>query len=193
MTSIPSRILGFLWATLFLPLACHAMSVLPPTFNELIDESTRIVRGTVVSVTPFDTTLANGASVVKTRVVWKLESTLKGSAETELTLDFLGGRTTTQSVEVPGMPAFAVGDTDYLFIGKNERALCPIIAGNQGRYHVEVEESTGIERVRPGPRPANRLASPATRAALNDADAAPEKVRDFEDAIRNRLAPSRQP
>jgi len=119
------------------------MSVLPPTFAELVAESGQIVHGRVVSVQPYRSTTPDGRSLIKTRVTWEVDCTLKGSAATTLTLDFLGGRVGTEALAVPGMPQFSVGNEDFLFVEPNHEVICPLIAAGHGRYRVQRDASTG--------------------------------------------------
>ena len=133
------------WGLLFLGAlaAARAMSVLPPTFPELVDESARIVRARVIAVEPIHATAPDGRSYIKTRVTWQVDRTLKGMAAGTLTLEFLGGTIGGESLRVPGMPQFAVGNEDYLFIEPNEKSICPLLAAGHGRYPIKSDAATG--------------------------------------------------
>jgi hypothetical protein len=133
------RLAGFVSLLFLLPPLARAMTVLPPTFSELVDESARIVRGRVMQVEAFRATTPDGHSVIKTRVTWQVQRTLKGADAGTLTLEFLGGRMGTDSLTVPGMPAFAVGNDDYLFVERDVHVLCPLIAAGHGRYGVKTD------------------------------------------------------
>lgn len=117
--------------------AAQAMTVVPPTFEELVAESGHIVRAEVVTVEPFKVTSPDGHEFIKTRVVWKILRALKGDSTQTLSLEFLGGRVGTDALHVPGMPAFAAGDEDFLFIEPDTRVICPLIAAGHGRYRVQ--------------------------------------------------------
>ena len=175
------------------------MSVLPPTFAELVAESGQIVRGRVIAVEPFHATTRDGRPVIKTRVTWELDTTLKGSPTTPLTLVFLGGRIGTETLAVPGMPQFAVGNEDFLFVEPNHEVICPLIAAGHGRYRVQLNPATGQRFVarqngQPLTDPA-RVAEPlasatASSTAAGTPAATPLTPEAFESAIRSAVQPS---
>lgn len=193
----PSRrcLAGLLAAAWLAVLPASAMSVRPPTFAELVAESGRIVRATVTAVEPFETVNAEGKLLVKTRVTWRVETTLKGDAAGEMTLEFLGGRTKQHHAVVPGMPRFTVGETSYVFASANPRTICPLIAAGHGRYFVTRDAATAREYVARDNRvpltdPAQVVeplgnAFPAVLAARPPS--AGLSPADFETAVRNEL------
>jgi hypothetical protein len=121
----------------------RALSVIPPTFPELVAESESIVRGevTAISYAYVDTP---GGRPIKTFVSFKVERTLKGSppAANTLTLVFLGGVIGTDSLEIPGMPKFKIGDREIVFIARNGTTYCPLIGAGHGRYRVLRDPAT---------------------------------------------------
>lgn len=123
--------------------AVRAMSVVPPTFPELVAESESIVRGevTAISCAYVDTP---GGRPIKTFVTFKVERTLKGAAPAAdtLTLVFLGGTIGTDSLEVAGMPKFKIGDREIVFVARNGKTYCPLIAAGHGRYRVLRDAAT---------------------------------------------------
>lgn len=174
-----------------LPFSVNAFSIIAPTFLELVAESADIVRGEVVSVEPFRTTSANGTPIIKTRVTWRVTSSLKGAENETFTLEFLGGRIGAESLSVSGMPEFTVGDDDYLFVEPDRRAICPLIAAGHGRYSVRVDEATGEFTVfRGNGRPLGATSDVA--APLDNDDPAPRSTRgltpaEFESEILSTL------
>lgn len=185
---------GFL--ALSLGLTLPAMTVRVPTFAELVGGSGQIVRGRVVKVEPVDRTAPDGRAYVKTQVTWEIESAVKGTASGTLTLEFLGGKTTTRNLRVPGMPKFNVGDTEYLFVERNTGILCPVFAGGYGRYYVARDEVSGRRYVTRDNRvpltdPAQvseplGTALPAVIAARPASEAM--SIEQFESAVRTELA-----
>jgi hypothetical protein len=141
---LPARLL----AALLLPLAAlpalRAMSVVPPTFTELVAEADAIVRARVVSIQPFAEQSAAG-EVLRTRVTFVVETTLKGRHEGGLTLEFLGGELDGRGLRVPGMPTFTPGATELLFVTRQGAGVCPLVAAGHGRYRVLTDRVSGRE------------------------------------------------
>jgi hypothetical protein len=130
-------------ASILTPHAGRSMSVLPPTFSELVAESARIVHGRVTAVEAFRVEAPDGRALIKTRVTWLVARTLKGADTETVSLEFLGGKIGNDELRISGMPHFAVGDDDFLFVELDERVICPLIAAGHGRYRVRVDEATG--------------------------------------------------
>lgn len=124
-------------ALLCAALSAHAMSVLPPSFDELVGEAETVVRGEVTSVRAAYVDTPAGRAI-KTFVTFHVERTLKGPAEKAdtLTLVFLGGTVGGDTLRVPGMPSFHLGDHEIVFVRGNGSTLCPLIAAGHGRYRV---------------------------------------------------------
>lgn len=144
---------SFLWlvATWLLsvgPTTAQALSVVPPTFEELVNESGRIVQAQVTAVESFRTVSPTGHSLIKTRVTWTVTNVLKGDVAKSMELEFLGGRTGDEVMAVSGMPEFRVGDRDFLFVEPNEKVICPLIAAGYGRYPIVANQVTGAVEVR---------------------------------------------
>ena len=141
----PGRFIAVLLAFLAVP-AVRAMSVVPPTFAELVTEADAIVRARVVSVQPFSIPTPQG-EILRTRVTFEVEATLKGRHEGGLTLEFLGGEIGGVGLRVPGMPSFTPGGTELLFVTKQGAGVCPLVAAGHGRYRVLTDRVTGREFV----------------------------------------------
>lgn len=118
--------------------AAPAMTVVPPTFDELVLAAETAVRGVVTAVRSeeFDSPQGRG---VRTLVTLRVERTLKGAPAPEVTLSLLGGTVGARRLRVAGMPEFRVGDRQIVFYAGNGRTLCPLIAGGHGRYHVRTD------------------------------------------------------
>ena len=121
----------------------RALSVIPPTFPELVAESESIVRGEVTAISCAYVETPGGRPI-KTFVSFKVERTLKGSppAADTLTLVFLGGAIGTDSLEIPGMPKFKIGDREIVFVARNGKTYCPLIGAGHGRYRVLRDPAT---------------------------------------------------
>ena len=141
----PARFLAALLLSLAALPALRAMSVIPPTFSELVAEADAIVRARVVSLQPFADQSAVG-EVLRTRVTFVVETTLKGRHEGGLTLEFLGGAVGELSLEVSGMPRFEPGAQDIVFVTAGTPAICPLVAMGHGRYRI-LRDAQGAEFV----------------------------------------------
>jgi hypothetical protein len=121
--------------------AAHAMTVVAPSFDELVGAAESAVRGVVTAVRSeeFDSPQGRG---VRTLVTLRVERTLKGAPAAEVVLSLLGGRVGRRSLRVVGMPEFRVGDREIVFFSGNGRTLCPLISGGHGRYHVRTDPAT---------------------------------------------------
>ncbi len=122
------------------PLA-RATSVIPPSFPELVAEAEAIYRGRVSHVEARRVAQSDGGSVIKTFVTVAVERVLKGLERNEVTLEFLGGTVGDETLTVTGMPVFAVGDREFVFVQKNGIQLCPLVALMHGRYRVKHDET----------------------------------------------------
>lgn len=133
---------AFLAATaLVLATTAHAMSVVPPTFPELVSEAETVVRGMVTEVRSeeFDSPQGRG---VHTFVTFRVERTLKGAASDTVTVRFLGGTVGKRTLRIPGIPQFELGQREIVFFARNGRVLCPLIGAGHGRYHVKTDAVT---------------------------------------------------
>jgi hypothetical protein len=126
---------------LFLAPSSRAMSVVPPTFAELVAEADTVVRGVVTSIRTeeFDSPQGRG---VHTLVTLSVERALKGSPGESVTLTLLGGTVGKRTLKVVGMPRFEVGQRQIVFFAHNGSVLCPLIAAGHGRYHVKTDAAT---------------------------------------------------
>jgi len=121
--------------------AARATSVIAPSFPELVQESQLIVRGTVTSVRCAWVDTTQGRAI-KTFVTFAVQKCLKGDAPAELVLQFLGGEIDGQGMRVEGMPRFAAGQAEILFIADNGVQFCPLVGLMHGRYRVLTEATT---------------------------------------------------
>jgi len=121
-----------------------ALSVVVPTFSDLVTKSDQIVRGQVVRVESRRTTNAAGYELIKTFVSIRPTEIPKGESSSAVVLSFLGGSVAGEKFEIPGMPKFKKGDRAWFFIKGNGSTLCPLISGPHGAYR-EVKDPTTNE------------------------------------------------
>lgn len=111
-----------------------AMTVQPPSFPELVNEASAIVRGRVISVASRRVATPTGEAI-KTFVTFEVGKALKGAPDRTVTLSFLGGTVGDETWEIPGMPAFEPGAEEFLFITPTAQ-ICPLVGAMHGRYRV---------------------------------------------------------
>lgn len=121
--------------------SAHATSVMPPSFSELVAEADTIARGTVTAVDARWVDV-DSRHVIKTYVTFAVEKALKGTPANVVTLEFLGGTVGPETLRVSGMPQFAVGDREILFISGNGVRFCPLVRMMHGRYRVRDDAAT---------------------------------------------------
>jgi hypothetical protein len=122
--------------------AAHATTVVPPSFDALVNQSDYIVRTRVKSVVAEKRPVPQGVKIV-TLVQVEILETVAGSPPQSLTLEIFGGKVGDEELIVEGMPRFAVGDEDILFVRDNGRAICPLYAMMHGRYGIREDSVTG--------------------------------------------------
>lgn len=139
---------------LLLALACagavppaSATSVVPPSFPELVAEAEAIYSGRVTAVEARRLAAPDGSSVIKTFVTFAIERVLKGAARESVILELLGGRVGDEQLRVSGMPVFAVGDREFVFVQRNGVQYCPLVALGHGRYRVLRDQTSGRDYV----------------------------------------------
>lgn len=176
------------------------MSVIAPTFEQLVANADYVVRGVVTDIHCITVDTPQGQGI-QTLVTLHVEHVLKGSPGTDVTLTFLGGKVGHRTLTVVGMPKFAVGQREIVFVANNGRAICPLIAAGHGRYHVQHDVALNrdyIERENGAPLTStNEIsqsleAAPANSAATRAAALSPDS---FESQITTavRVGRAQQP
>ena len=142
------------YATLFFSLcalliggvSADAITTVARDFDQLVTRADTVFKGVVVARNSQWT--GDGATRhIVTFVTFQVEETYKGQAASEQTLRFLGGTVGDDTLTVPDMPKFEVGQKAVLFVVGNGRQFCPLVGVAQGRFHVVRDEATGRERV----------------------------------------------
>lgn len=127
-----------------------ALSILPASAStflamsdeQLIHQSTAVVRGTVVSVDSFWN--ANH-TVIVTEVVLEVENTVVGEAPKFVTLRTAGGTVGDYTIEAHGFPTFQQGERSLLFLSKDIASPALRVTGYQlGHYRI-VTNSNGVD------------------------------------------------
>jgi hypothetical protein len=123
-----------------------ATTVVPPTFEQLVQQAELIFQGTVTdsrSVWEGE----GGQRHIETYVTFNIEDNLKGQPGTSYTIRMLGGTVGDETLEVTDTPKFKVGDREILFVEHNNDQFVPLVGIGYGRFHVQKDEQTGRDVV----------------------------------------------
>jgi hypothetical protein len=121
-------------------------TVIPPTFDQLVQQAEFIFQGTVTNTQ--SVWEGEGAQRhIETYVTFNVEDNVKGSAGTSYTIKMLGGTVGDETMEVTDSPKFKVGDRDILFVEHNNEQFVPLVGINYGRFHVQRDDQTGRDIV----------------------------------------------
>lgn len=123
-----------------------ATTVVPPTFEQLVQQAELIFQGTVTdsrSVWEGE----GGQRHIETYVTFNIEDNLKGQPGTSYTIRMLGGTVGDETLEVTDTPKFKVGDREILFVEHNNDQFVPLVGISYGRFHVQKDEQTGRDVV----------------------------------------------
>ena len=161
---------------LFAPVAAEATISRAIKFDERVDKAESIVVGTVVDQ---DSRWDDQHKWILTYSTIRVDKTLKGVPERELTIVTPGGKVGTIVQEVIGVPQFREGEENVVFV-RDTQAGKTVAFLEQGNYKV-VADARG-----------ERMAVPAVSSAvLVDTGhgtavtpEAPRSLRDFEGAVR---------
>jgi hypothetical protein len=126
-----------------------ATTVIPPTFEQLVQQAELIFQGTVTasrSVWEGE----GGDRHIETYVTFQVEDNVKGQAGASYTIRMLGGTVGDETMEVTDTPKFQVGDRDILFVEHNNDQFVPLVGISHGRFHVQRDEQTGRDVVTNG-------------------------------------------
>lgn len=126
--------------------AASALTVLPRDFETLVAQAETVFKGTVVGQESAWTGEGQNRHIV-TRVTFQVLETYKGVAASSQTLEFLGGTVDGQTLLVPGMPRFSIGETAVLFAVGNGQQICPLVGAYQGRFQVRRDPATAREQI----------------------------------------------
>jgi hypothetical protein len=167
--------------------ALRATTVIPPTFDQLVDEADTIFEGTVTGLHSEWTGEGADRHIV-TYVSFKIEDALKGALGSDYTIRMFGGTVDGQTVEVTDAPRFKVGDRDILFVTHNGTQFIPLVGIMHGRFHVQPDENGANEKIAK-----DNGAAVADVAKLGQDEGAavsgkPMSKADFKAAIRQKIA-----
>lgn len=168
-----------------------ATTVIPPTFEQLVDQAEVIFQGTVTKTDSQWIGEGDQRRIV-TYVTFHVKDALKGSPGKNFTMRQLGGTVDGETMMIDDAPVFNVGDEDILFVENNGSQVVPLVGIMHGRFHVRKDDA-GRELVTTNEdQPLNDVSrlgheetSAVTAAALSPAA--------FKSAIEGRLRQSGAP
>jgi hypothetical protein len=121
-----------------------ATTVIPPTFEQLVQQAEVIFQGTVTSTQ--SVWAGEGAQRhIETYVTFQVEDNVKGQAGSSYTIQMLGGTVGDQTFEITDTPKFKVGDREILFVEHNHDQFVPLVGITHGRFQVQRDNQTGRE------------------------------------------------
>ena len=124
--------------------AARATTYAPVTFDELVARADVIFSGEVADVRPFALETRDG-TVIKTRVIFRVQDPVFGTTAALEVLEFLGGEVGEVGMAVAGMPRFRVGDRRMVF-ARRDRSINPIVGFTQGLLQIR-RDGNGEDRV----------------------------------------------
>ena len=112
-------------------------------------EADEIFEGKVVSI---HTQHSKDKKTIYTYVTFARLKHVKGKPVPSKTLRFEGGCVGDDCLTVTGMPTFKAGEQVVLFVSGNltEQTMCPIVGWTQGKFSVEVDQTTEKEVIQNG-------------------------------------------
>ncbi len=123
-----------------------ATTVIPPTFEQLVQQAEFIFQGTVTNTQ--SVWVGEGAQRhIETYVTFQVEDNVKGQAGSSYTIEMLGGTVGDETLEIVDTPKFKAGDRDILFVEHNNDQFVPLVGIGYGRFHVQRDEQTARDVV----------------------------------------------
>jgi len=127
----------------------RATTVIPPTFEQLVEQAELIFQGSVTDVR--SSWVGEGAQRhIVSYVSFQVEDAIKGSPGGSFTIRLLGGTVDGETMEVTDSPKFKVGDRDILFVEHNGEQFVPLVGIMHGRFHVQHDPQSGRDIVTTG-------------------------------------------
>jgi hypothetical protein len=171
----------------FAVVSAQATTVIPPTFDQLVNDAELIFQGTVTEMHSQWTGEGAERHIV-TYVTFQVEEAIKGTPGANYTLRMFGGTVDGHTMEASDTPRFKVGNRDILFVEHNGTQFVPLVGIMHGRFHVQQDEANGRESITKdnGAPLANiaKLGQDETAAVSG----APLSTAEFKAAIRQKLA-----
>jgi hypothetical protein len=163
-----------------------ATTVIPPTFDQLVQQAELIFQGTVTDVK--SSWEGEGAQRhISTYVTFQVQDNVKGSAGSSYTIRMLGGTVGDFTMEVTDTPKFHVGDREVLFVEHNYDQFVPLVGINHGHFRVQHDDASGRDILLNGEGEPVRDLSKLGRAEESVTSAEAISPDDLKSAIKEKL------
>lgn len=123
-----------------------ATTVIPPAFNELVDQAQVIFQGTVTDVQCRWAGEGSQRHIVSD-VTFLIEDPIKGEPGLSYTMRMLGGTIDGETMGIAEAPTFKRGDRDIVFIENNGSQFIPLVGIMHGRFRIRPGSIVGREIV----------------------------------------------
>jgi len=121
-------------------ISASATTVVPPTFEQLVDQAQVIFQGTVSKVN--SQWIGEGADRhIVTYVTFDVKESLKGKAGKSYTISTFGGTVDGESMMIGDAPTFEVGDDQILFVENNGSQVIPLVGLMHGQFRVRKDDA----------------------------------------------------
>jgi hypothetical protein len=134
-------------ALLCLSAAAFGTTVLPPKFDDLVNQADYIIWAVVRSVTPFLRTTTDGKKIPYSRVELEVKEVVAGTPPVQPVLEVLGGTYGGRELAISGAPKFVVGEESILFVQGNGHQIFPLVRMMHGMYLIRTDETDGRKYV----------------------------------------------
>ena len=140
--------LRLLICTTFLAVAgpVWATSVIPPSFDQLVNRSDYVIHGRVAEVES-RWMKANKQMAIFTFVTFEVLETVSGEHPETVKLQLLGGTVEGEEMVIQGAPTFEVGQEYMVFVEGNGTQFFPLVAMMYGSYPIKKDAATGQKLV----------------------------------------------
>jgi hypothetical protein len=117
-----------------------ATTVIPPSFDQLVNQAEVIFQGNVTKVA--SEWIGEGAQRhIVSYVTFHVKDGLKGNPGENYTIRMYGGTVGDETMGIADAPSFKVGDEDILFVENNGSQVVPLVGIMHGRFHVRRDQS----------------------------------------------------
>lgn len=173
--------------TLSALITASATTVVPPTFEQLVNQAQLIFQGVVTNVRS-EWAGAGAQRYIATFVTFQVEERFKGAADASYSIRLLGGTVGDETMVVTDAPKFNVGDRDILFVENNGSQFIPLVGIGYGRFRVQREPTTGRDVVLTNERKPVADVSKLGRDERAATAGRPVSIDEFKHSIRTTLA-----